>query len=417
MSLPKRILILTADAGFGHRSTANAVAAALKETAPDWVVEIANPLDDKRAPFFLRDSSADYDKIVRAAPELYRLGYDASDAAVPVVLADSAMIVLLYEILHDLVRDFKPDAILTTYPLYQSPLAALNIISRIYIPTFAVVTDLATVHRVWFNRSMDGCLVPTPMVSELALANGLPAEKIHITGLPVHPNFVREKRTKADIRRELGWDPDMTTILAVGSRRVEGLTEALNVVNHFGAPLQLCVVAGKDQGLYNTLAAQEWHLKNVHLYEFSNNMPMLMHAADVIMSKAGGLVVTESLACGVPMILISVIPGQETGNANYIIQGGAADLAMTPITILETLAHWMANGAELLHERTANAALLGRPTAAYAVANILMQAAQNAPIDRRGERIAGRTRLINLLQHNRIKWRERLLPHEKSEKP
>lgn len=416
MSTPKRILILTADAGFGHRSTANAAAAALKEISPDSVVEIVNPLDDKRAPFFLRDSGADYDKIVRAAPELYRLGYDASDSAVPVVLADSAMVLLLYEILHDLVRTFKPDAILTTYPLFQSPLTAINTISRVCIPTYTVVTDLVTVHRIWFNRDVDGCLVPTPMVAELALANGMPAEKIHVTGLPVHPDVVREKRSKAEIRRELGWDPEMTTILAVGSRRVEGLVEALNVVNHFGAPLQLCVVAGKDEELYQTLAAQKWHVQNVHLYEYSSNMPTLMHASDVIMSKAGGLIVTESLACGVPMILINVIPGQETGNAGYIVQGGAADLAVTPIEVLEVLSHWMGGGGELLRERTANAAMLGRPTAAYSVANILMQAAQTGAVDRRGKHFAGRPKLIDLLQRNRIDWRERIQPARKAGK-
>ena len=82
--MSKKILILTADAGFGHRSAANAVAAALKEQYAEQVEAlILNPLDDKRTPFFLRDSQSDYDRIVRNVPELYRLGYEASDAPIP----------------------------------------------------------------------------------------------------------------------------------------------------------------------------------------------------------------------------------------------------------------------------------------------------------------------------------------------
>jgi len=415
MSASKRILILTADAGFGHRSTANAVAAALNETDPDCLVEIINPLDDKRVPFFLRDSGSDYDKIVRAVPELYRLGYDASDSAVPVAIADSAMVLLLFEVLHDILRDFQPDAILNTYPLYQAPLAALYTIRRISVPTFTVVTDLVTVHRVWFNRNMDGCLVPTSQVRDLAVANGVPPEKIYITGLPVHPSLALETRSKQELRRELGWDEHMTTILAVGSRRVEGLVDALHVVNHFGAPLQLCVVAGKDKELYDELTHKEWHQPHVHLYEFSDSMPTMMHAADLVMSKAGGLVVTESLACGKPMILINVIPGQETGNADYIVSGGAADLAVTQMELLETLSHWMANDAALLRERTANAAVHGRPQAAHEVARMLLQAAQTGQVDHRKRHIAGRPKLIELLKENGIKWRERLLQTEKTD--
>jgi hypothetical protein len=81
----KRIIILSADAGFGHRVAANAVAAALKELYPDECeVEILNPLDDKRTPFFLKDSQADYDNVITNMPELYRLGYDFSDSTVPI---------------------------------------------------------------------------------------------------------------------------------------------------------------------------------------------------------------------------------------------------------------------------------------------------------------------------------------------
>ena len=80
----KKVLILTADAGFGHRSAANAVAQSLAQYYPGQCqVEIINPLDDPRTPFFLRDSQTDYDRIVREVPELYKLGYGVSGDTIP----------------------------------------------------------------------------------------------------------------------------------------------------------------------------------------------------------------------------------------------------------------------------------------------------------------------------------------------
>jgi 1,2-diacylglycerol 3-beta-galactosyltransferase len=72
----KRILILTADYGYGHRSAANAIAGGLQEThGEECSVEIVNPMDDPRAPAVLRDGENGYDKIVRVAPDLYKLGF------------------------------------------------------------------------------------------------------------------------------------------------------------------------------------------------------------------------------------------------------------------------------------------------------------------------------------------------------
>ncbi len=396
----KRILILTADAGFGHRSAANAVASALNELYGDLCeISIVNPLEDRRAPFFLRDSQADYDKLVRRLPELYRLGYDASDAEVPAVIVEQALTVLLFEVMRDIVRTHRPDAILTTYPLYQSPLRAVMTITRATIPLLVTITDLATVHRLWFHNGIDTCLVPTSIVRDLALNYGLLPEQVQITGIPVNPEVVRERRSPVEIRQSLGWDTGLTTVLAIGSRRVERLVETLNIFNHFGRPLQLVVVAGKDQELYAALKQVDWHVP-VQLYEYIQNIPVLMKAADIIVSKAGGLVITESLACGCPLMLVDVLPGQEAGNADYVVHNGAGDLARTPVEVLETTAHWLRDGGRLLKDRTENARRLGRPNAAYEAANAVWLAAQRAPAA--GSRGTGRLRLIDLLTRNHI---------------
>ena len=400
----KRILILTADAGFGHRSAANAIEAALGEThGADCAVDLVNPLDDSRVLPVLRNSGSDYDRLVRDMPDLYKIGYEISDALVPTAMLEGALIVMLYEVLGDVIDRLKPDAIVTTYPLYQSPLGALSVIRRQHVPLITVVTDLATVHHIWFNDAADECLVATPTVCDLALASGLEADRVHITGIPVHPRAIRETRTPAAIRHALGWSDraDVKTVLAVGSKRVGNLLGVVRALNHSGLPLQLAVVAGGDDELYDQLQSEEWHVP-AHVYNFVDNMPELMHASDCIICKAGGLIVTESLACGLPLLLVDVVPGQETGNADYVVQAGAGELSPTPLDGLETLCHWLLGGGVVLAQRAENARRLGKPRAAYDVTDRAWAAAQAGSGTASRLRPLHRSRLVALLRRFQV---------------
>ena len=397
MANGKRVVILTADAGFGHRSAANAVAAALRETYGDGcVVEIVNPLDDRRVPAWLRHSQADYDRIVREMPDLYRFGYEATDASVPSFVIESALTVVLFEVVRDLVREHRPDAIVTTYPLYQAPLQAVYALSRRHVPTLTVVTDLITVHRLWFHEVSDLCLVPTQQVRDLALEHGLSASKVPITSIPVNPKLAGKYGNRDILRAELGWRTDLVTVLVVGGTRVSHLEDMLRPLNHSGLPLQLAIVAGKDETTYRQLEGTEWHAV-AHLYGMVPSMPAMMHAADCVICKAGGLIVSEALACGLPLLLIDVLPGQEAGNADYVVQGGAGELAADPIAALEILCHWLEKDAALLAERAENARRLGRPRAAYEIAAHAWEAAKRGPrpVSRRLAR--ARPKLIELL--------------------
>jgi 1,2-diacylglycerol 3-beta-galactosyltransferase len=371
----KHILILTADAGYGHRSAANAIAAALQELHPtDCTLEIVNPLLDKRVPSLLRRSGTEYDRLVRVMPRFYKLNYEVSDSGPTSIMIHDAMAAILFEVMGDIIRRYQPDAIISPYPLYQGPLAADYALNQRDIPLLTVITDLGPVHKLWFHKAADLCLVSTPVVREQAIEYGLSPEKVVITGIPVHPDLANENRKPATIREGLGWPPDLTTLLVVGSKRSKNLPGVLSALNHSGLPLQLVIVAGGDDALYQQFQATDWHLP-AHLYNFVENMPTLMHAADCIICKAGGLVVTESLACGLPILLTDYIEGQETSNANYVVEGGAGELVHDPLDGLETIYHWLANGGELLAQCSHKSRQLGRPRAAYDVAGLAWEAA------------------------------------------
>lgn len=397
MAEPKKILILTADVGFGHRSAANAIASALKMLHGfECIVEVVNPLDDERTPAFLRESQADYDKMVREMPEMYRFRYQFSDSTVPNYIVENALTVMLFKIIRDLFQRFKPDAVVSTNNMYPAPVSAVLTVMELGIPSFTVVTDLASVHIAWLHDGADMILLPTREARSQALQNKLPKEKLVVTGIPVNPNLAEQTRSSVEIRQSMGWRTDLTTVLVVGSKRVNNLEGTLNVINHSGLPIQMLVIAGGDDSLYQSLLKTTWH-KPVHVYNFVENMPDFLKAADCIITKAGGLIVTESLACGLPMLLVDVTPGQEEGNADFVVRNGVGELARSPIEALENLFHWMENDKKLLKGYRQQALLIGRPQSAYTAADLIWSAAHSTVFPVNNDRPAVLPKILDLL--------------------
>jgi UDP-N-acetylglucosamine:LPS N-acetylglucosamine transferase len=396
--MEKRILILTADAGFGHRSAANAVGKALEMRCGENArVIIVNPLDEPGAPPFLRSAESDYDKLAREWPLFYKLGYRMSDMALTTSVTETAYVIIMYEVISRLMKQHRPDVVVVTFPTYQYPVAAHRRINSSDVPIATVVTDLITLQRMWFHPSADLCLVPTQIAAEQALERGLDPESVHVTGLPVNPRLAEAPASKVEARAALGWPTNKFTVLAVGSKRIEGLDAFVHVLNHAGFDIHLAAVAGGNDELFQKLEAMEWHISNT-LYNMVGNMPNLMHAADCVISKAGGLIVTESLACGLPLFLMQVIPGQETGNAQLVTEGGAGDLTLEPLAFLETFGDWLADDGRLFHERAANARRLGRPEAAFLAADLIWDAARAGEAVRRRRFPISRDKMKDLLR-------------------
>jgi 1,2-diacylglycerol 3-beta-galactosyltransferase len=139
--------------------------------------------------------------------------------------------------------------------------------------------------------------------------------------------------------------------------------------------------------MYHEFVQTEWH-GAVHYYNFVDDLPNLMRAADLIICKAGGLIVTEALAVGLPLLLVDVTPGQEEGNAQHVVAKGAGELADSPLAALEILFHWLDRDGALLQERAAAACAAGKPQAAFTVAEAafaMAQAGPQAPAEGAGE--------------------------------
>lgn len=364
-----KCLILTSDAGFGHRKAAQAVEAALQDAYGDQIDTVVNnPLDDPDLPDLFRTIEVTYDGMVTEEPTLYQIAYAATDAPVVAQLMQSVSTTVLNRVLKRWVQTIQPDIVITTYPAYTQAIIEAGRKARQHFPVDVVVTDLIGVHSIWLHQEASRTFVPTEQVYQQALEQGLNSERIYLSGLPVHPKLARLKqRSREEIRKELGWDPSMTTALIVGSARSRQTTSVARLLDRSGLPLQVVAVAGGDSETADQLKQTPWQ-GTVHTYGLIDNMPEMMRAADMIICKAGGLIVSESLASGLPLILYEALPGQEVGNVRFVVDAGAGAWSPGPIGALTTVYAWLNNGQTELKKRREAAERVGKPHAAHEIA-------------------------------------------------
>ncbi|MGE5248880.1 MAG: MGDG synthase family glycosyltransferase [Bacteroidota bacterium] len=364
----KRVLILTADAGFGHRSAANAIAAAIRDSyGTSCDCSIVNPADDPRAPSIIRRPQAAYDRTIRTFPRTYRLSYQISDSYPASRVVEGVIAQFMLEVFEEILRTYAPDVVISTYPLYNTALHSALARNKMDVPFFVVITDLADVHHLWFQPGADKYFAATEEVSREAILSHVPPHRVVLSGLPIDPRIAQEHRDKGTIRQSLGWDPELPALLAVGSIRMKGLLPKLEAVASCRIPLQLAIVAGGDNALFNTARSTLWNIP-VSCYDYVHNMPEMLHAADLLITKAGGLITSEALACGLPIIFVEAIPGQETGNVRYVSAHSAGVMAKTAAQLQATICQWLESDQRVLREFARNASQLGRPDAAYQIA-------------------------------------------------
>lgn len=371
--MPKHILILTADAGFGHRKAAEALAVALERRYSETcTVEIVNPLQDPNLPELARQIETGYDEMVTDDPAFYQLAYSATDAPVVARLIQDVTTTILNKAMSAIVETRAMDAIITTYPAFtQAAIRAVHASGRT-TPVNVVVTDLVNVHSLWFHREASLTFTPTGNVYRQALDAGLPKSDVHLTGLPVHPDFADEKRDQNTLRKALGWQPDITTILIVGSSRTKETAGIAKLLDRSGLDLQIVAVSGNNPDIEQELRETNWK-SPVHVYGMVSNMPEMMFAADIVACKAGGLVVTEALACGQPLILYEALPGQEVGNVKYVVENGAGSWSPGPIGVLTTCYQWLSGDQSELKAARRAAKHVGKARASYDIIERVMR--------------------------------------------
>ena len=161
------------------------------------------------------------------------------------------MALALYRDVKQIIQNVKPTAILSTNEMFGGPTGAVIRTMKDRPPFYTVVTDLADVHATWFNYYSDRFFVASDIVRAKAIDCGMDPQKITISGTPVSPEFAAPHAAKSDLRHKFGLDPQLPTLLFVGSRWVSGFLEHLAALESLSFSFQVIVIAGGNQELFN----------------------------------------------------------------------------------------------------------------------------------------------------------------------
>jgi 1,2-diacylglycerol 3-beta-galactosyltransferase len=379
MSHPPRrsdpqILVLFSDTGGGHRSAAEAVVEALQaEHGGTFRYDMVDAFL-AYAPYPLNKMPAWYPEMMRW-PRAWALAFRASDGYGRSRALTATLWPWVQNAARQLVREHPADLILNFHPLFNAPV--LRALGKRRPPFITVVTDLVSTHALWFHRRTDLCFVPTDLARYRGLMHGLPPERIQVVGLPVKKRFCVPPGDKAALRGRLGWPADLPLILLVGGAEGMGrLYETAREIDRVNNNCAIAVVAGRNEELRLRLQCTRWKLP-AFAYGFVTEMPDLMRAADLLVTKAGPGTISEALNAGLPMVLYSRLPGQEDGNVHYVVEEGAGLWAPGPKRTAQAVAEMLANPARL-EAAAASCRRLARPQAAERVARLSWEILQGS---------------------------------------
>lgn len=268
----------------------------------------------------------------------------------------------------------QPDAVIATHIMGANISAGARIINKQHFPLICVPTDYET-EGLWPHRATDCFCVGTETMAETLRARKISDERIEITGIPTRLDF-RQTYDSTSARRRLGLPEDKKLLLALAGATLpqpyvnfrRTLLSALPAIAHLD-DFHLVVVCGKDPDFMTNVKGlcRAMNIQNVTVFEYVEGMAELMASSDVIITKSGGLTVTECLCSSTPMILVGRAYGQEKVNVNMLTSNGAAIHVTTPRELVEAFTS-IDKYPDRVRAMIINANVLRMPNAAIDVA-------------------------------------------------
>ncbi|HEY4294293.1 MGDG synthase family glycosyltransferase [Luteibacter sp.] len=375
--MKRRILLLSVSAGAGHVRAAQALEAAVSTLAGDGREVEALHLDvmDYVPSSFRRIYADFYLRLITRHPQLWGMLYRITDDSRPEALTQRMRRTierLNTRRLRAAIAQFAPDAIVCTHFLPAEMLARQIRKGRIHAPVWLQVTDF-DLHRMWVIPEMTGYLAASPEIAQRMRAVGLPATRVHTTGIPVMPAF-SGPHDRRSLSTGIGLDPDRPAYLVMGGGAgVGGLDKLADALLSTANGFQLVVLAGRNAAMLERLRdlAASRYPDRLFPQGYTPHVDRLMACCDLAITKPGGLTTSECLAMGLPMIVNAPIPGQEERNADYLMEQGAAWKAIDAVSLAWRIGQLQAQPARLA-AMAASARAIGRPHAAREVIHTVL---------------------------------------------
>lgn len=322
-----RILIFYASYGGGHLSAAKSIKQYLDENYKNVKTKMVDCVEYINKGLNTITTFA-YKEMAKKAPWAWGEIYDHSQKGAMSHISSGANKFMSIK-LNKLFEEFKPDVVISTHPFASQMTAYLKEKGKTNCILASVMTDFAS-HDQWLVGSefIDHIFVSYEGMKKDIIAKGVPSTKIHATGIPLSNRFL-EHFNKREIKASFDLDYDKKTILFFGGGEFGlGKEKTLKILKAFIDNIydeyQIIAISGKNEKMQAKFEELVGNNPNVQVYGFTNEVPELMSISDLVVTKPGGLTITESLASGLPIVVINPIPGQEVENAEFLEKNGVA---------------------------------------------------------------------------------------------
>ncbi|MGA8184746.1 MAG: glycosyltransferase [Terriglobia bacterium] len=364
----RRIAILTLGVGAGPLRASQAVHLALHDGADNVEARTIDILD-LAAPWFLRLYAYPYWLMVRRLPSVWRRLFDwrlrkqLRKTSPDWLFRRGCRSVL------DRLRSYRPHLVIAT-EMGAARVAGLGRREGWFdAPILAVQTDFCA-QPPWVRKEIDVHCVGSEEARSQLIAWGVSANRIVNCGVPIDPTFAL-RFDRAELRRALGLHPTRPVVLLMGGgispAPLDTIVKSLEMCRH---PIQVLAVTGKDRNMRRRLEALRGKLAlDLHVLGWSDSIPELMAAADLLITRPGGVTTSEGLAAGLPLILAFPVPGMEERHLKFLVERKVA-IAARAHEEIPALVSSLLDDPKQMEAWSARGKEMARPDAAYSVAQV-----------------------------------------------
>ncbi len=373
----KKILIFYASYGGGHLNAAKSINDFLVSNYENCQTELIDCMKYV-SKTVEKLSTAAYREAAKKAPWVWGKIYSDSQKGPLAHLSTRSNKIMAIKLLK-LLREKKPDLIISTHPFSSQMCSYLKRKGKIVAKIATIMTDFAP-HDQWLvgNDFTDYYFVANDKMKDYLIQKDIEDKKVFVTGIPLSNRFL-QKYDRKEILNHYDLEDQKQTILFFGggefglgkSKTFEIFDALINVCKD----KQIIAIAGKNEKMkvkFDEIVEKNEATKHVKVLRFTNQIPELMSISDLVVTKPGGMTTTESLASGLPMIIINPIPGQEEENAEFLENKGVGIWIKKEDNILEILNDLFSNRNQL-NEMKNKALALGHPNSTRDICNILLE--------------------------------------------
>lgn len=373
----KKIMIFYGSYGGGHLSAARAIKEYIEDNNKDIEIQMIDCIEYVNK-FVNKITTKAYEDMAKIAPWAWGYVYKKSEKGIIAKFSNDSNKLMAHK-LYKLINEFGPDCIISTHPFSSQMCAYLKKKGKANFKLATVTTDYAP-HDQWllYHEQVNFFFVAHDGMKKALSEKGIDENKIYVTGIPLSNRFLAHYHKK-DILLEFGLQENKKTVLFFGGGKMGlGKSKTLEILKTLAEDfdnLQIVAISGKNKEMneqFKEIVSSTAREDSIKVLEFTNKVPELMTIADLVITKPGGLTTTESLASGLPIIIINPIPGQEEENAEFLEERKVGVWIKKGDNVKEVLTNIFSN-PEKMREMKINARLLAKKNSTVDICKIILK--------------------------------------------